>query len=98
MKIFKTLTEGQNCLVNVDGTIRRFDFFTTRAVCGLDPIQAEAAIRLELEEELSSKLLNSSGDFPEIVFGDSIEIDAETASHIPKSGCTWYPQDLSHVD
>lgn len=98
MKIFKTLIEGQNFLVKVEGAVQRLGFFTTRAVHGLNPTQAEVVIRQELKDELCSKVLNSQDDPPKIVFGEFIEIDAETASLIPKSGCTWYPQDPSHVN
>ena len=96
MKIFKTLIEGKNCLVNVEGTTRRLGFFTARTVYGLDPTQAEKAIRRKLEDELRSKILNNQDDPPEIIFGEFIEIDSETANHIPKAGCTWYPEDPFH--
>ena len=93
MKIFKTLIEGKNCCANIDGSIRRLGFFTTRTACGIDPAQAEETIRQQLDQELRSKILNSPDNPPESNFGKFIEIDSESASSIPKSGCTWYPQD-----
>ena len=96
MKIYRALAEGKNCWVDVDGTIRRLGFFTTRASRGLDSTQAEEPIRRKLEDELRSKILNDQDDPPEIIFGELIEIDTETARSIPESGCTWYPEDASH--
>lgn len=95
MKILKTLVEGKNCLVNVDGTIQRLGFFTTRTASGLDSTYAEDAIRRKLEQELCSKILNDQDDPPEIIFGQFIEIDTETAKSIPETGCTWYSEDTS---
>jgi hypothetical protein len=96
MKIFKVLLEGKNCQVNVEGTTQRLGFFTARTVYGLDSTQAEEAIRRKLEDELRSKILNNKDDPPKIIFDEFIEIDSETANHIPKAGCTWYPEDPSH--
>jgi len=96
MKILKTLIEGRNCLVNIDGTIQRLGFFTIRTASGLDSTEAEEAIRRKLEQELRSKILNHKDDPPEIIFGEFIEIDTESASSIPETGCTWYPEDTSH--
>jgi hypothetical protein len=96
MKIFKTLIEGKNCRANVDGSIRRLGFFTTRTACGINQRQAEETIRRQLDQELHSKILNSQDDPPEIIFGKFIEIDSESANDIPTAGCTWYPQDQSH--
>ncbi|CUS38041.1 hypothetical protein COMA1_40381 [Candidatus Nitrospira nitrosa] len=64
MKIFKTLIEGQNFLVKVEGAVQRLGFFTTRAVHELNPTQAEVVIRQELEDKLCSKVLNSQDDPP----------------------------------
>jgi hypothetical protein len=95
MKTFKTLIEGKNCCANVDGSIRRLGFFTTRTACGINPRQAEDTIRNQLDQELRSKILNSQDDPPEIIFGKLIEIDSESAKDIPTAGCTWYLQDQS---
>ena len=96
MKIFKTLIEGKNCWANFDGTTRRLGFFTTRVAYGLDVTQAEKTIRQKLDGELHSLLLNNQDDPPEIIVGKLTEIDSETASGIPDSGCTWYPEDSPH--
>ncbi|THJ17247.1 MAG: hypothetical protein CAF42_002375 [Nitrospira sp. CG24B] len=95
MKIFKTLIEGKNCYTNIDGSIRRLGFFTTRIACGIDPTQAEEKIRQQLDQELRSKILNNPDDPPEINFGKFIEIDSANAQSIALTGCTWYPQDSS---
>ncbi len=93
MQVF---VEGKNCRVDVDGTTRQLGFFTTRTTRGLDSTQAEKEIRRKLEHELRSKILNNHDNPPEIIFGEFIEIDSETASNIPKTGYTWYPKDPSH--
>ena len=92
MKFFKTLIEGKNCRVNIDGSIQRLGFFTTRIACGIDPTQAEQTIRQQLAQELRSTILNTPDDPPEITFGKFTEMDSESVHGIPRAGCTWYPQ------
>ena len=98
MKIYKALIEGKNFWANLDGTTRRLGFFTTRVARGLDATQAEEVIRQKLDEDLNSLLQNNEDDPPEIIVSELTEIDSETASSIPNAGCTWYPEDLPHLN
>lgn len=98
MKIYKALIEGKNCWANLDGTTRRLGFFTARVARGLDANQAEGVIRQKLDEDLYSLLQNNEDDPPEIIVSELTEIDSETASSIPNAGCTWYPEDIPHLN
>lgn len=93
MKIYKAIVEGRNCWANLDGTCKRLGFVTTRVAQGTDPAQAASTIERNLIEELRSILLNKPEDVPEITTGELCEIDEDTARGIPRTGCTWYPDD-----
>ena len=95
MSYYKIIIEGKNCWVNIDGTVRKLGFFTTRVGHASNASQAKEAVLLELSKELRSYLSNDSFDLPEITGDEITEIGLTEATEIPGAGFTWYQEDTA---
>ena len=66
MKKYKVLVRGANFLINLEGELKKFGFYTTVFVVGQDDEQAEqrAIALLRNDKEFRGSVLNESSDAP----------------------------------
>lgn len=74
MKKFRVLLSGENFLMNQEGAVKRFGFYTTRFVEALDKGEAErfAIESLRQHDQLREGVLNDHSD-PPMLFAEEID-------------------------
>lgn len=95
MKFYKTVIEGKNCFLKIEGREQQVGFFTTRVARGKEQSEAKTATLSQIERELKLKLTNSPGNPPEIAVIAMDEIDSGTAQSVANAGFTWYREDAA---
>ena len=86
------LIEGENLLVNLDGKLGRYGFFTSRLLCANDAADAEIKAFEIIKNELSPLVLNDLSDPPNMHASEILEIESFGEASVPGSGFTWYPE------
>ena len=94
---YKVLVRGQNFLLNVDGSVGKFGFFTTRFAEADTPAQAEetAILALRADSTLRSNTLNDEADTPMLFVEDIEELDSFDGITPPGAGFSFYREDAS---
>ena len=92
MKKFRVLVRGENFLLESEGAVKRFGFYTTRFVEALDKDEAErrAVESLRQEDRLRGGVLNDQSD-PPMLFAEEIdEISSFEAIEDRSPGLAFY--------
>lgn len=97
MNKYKVLVRGQNFLLNVDGSVGKFGFYTTRFMEADTPEQAEeTAIRaLRTDSTLRNDTLNDESDAPILFVEEIEELDSFDEVTLQGSGLSFYPDNTS---
>jgi hypothetical protein len=91
MKKFRVLMRGENLLLNIEGAVKRFGFYTTRFVEAWIRTKPSAVESLRQEDRLRGAVLNGQSD-PPMLFAEQItEISSlEAGEDGPPHGLVFY--------
>jgi len=93
MPAYRVMINGQNFLVEMDGRVAKYGFFTTRIVEAADPAAAEhAAVQMIREtQRLRDLVRNDPADPPVMDVTSIVELESgEAESREP--GFVWYEE------
>ena len=94
MSKYRVLINGQNLLLNLDGSPRKLGFYTTRFVDARNPEEAEdVAVELIREDAaLKGNVLNGRDD-PPMLYADEVEeIGVSDDDDSLGTGFSWYAE------
>ena len=94
MACYRVEINGQNFLIEMDGRLGRYGFFTTRFVEALDPVGAEnAAIqRIRETQHLRDSVRNSPDDRPVMDVTLIAELESFDGIANREQGFVWYEE------
>lgn len=93
-KKFKVLIHGKNYLIQLDGSTRKHDFYTTVFVEARNPEEAEsiAVDMLEKDPKLLNMCENNESDRPSLSVESTDEIASFKNCTIPRTGLVLYSE------
>jgi hypothetical protein len=94
MAAFRVMINGQNFLVEMDGRVAMYGFFTTRRVEAADPAAAEhAAVQMIRETQRVRDLVcNDPADPPVMDVTSIIELESGEEIESRETGFVWYEE------
>jgi hypothetical protein len=96
MKRFKVELHGENFLLNFDGELKKYGFYTTKFVKSENPQEAEknAIILIRQNPNLRDTILNENADRPTINLEEIKEVNClKFFSKKSTTDFTFYPED-----
>jgi hypothetical protein len=94
MSAYRVMINGQNFLVEMDGRLAKYGFFTARIVESPDPIAAEyAAVQMIREtQRLRDLVRNEPGDPPVMHVTSIVELESGDEIEDREPGFVWYEE------
>jgi hypothetical protein len=94
MPAYRVMINGQNFLVEMDGRVARYGFYTTRIVESPDPAAAEhAAVQMIRETQRLRDLVRNDPDDPPVMDVTSIvELETNDGVEDRQPGFVWYEE------
>lgn len=95
MRHFSVMLNGLNFLLETDGILKKYGFFTTRYVEALDEIEAEqrAVDLIRSDNDLKAAVRNPKDDPPQLRLDSISELSDFKDMHPPGEGYSFYPED-----
>lgn len=89
------MLEGKNFILELEGTIRKYGFYTTRFVEAENPEKAELyAVQLIKEDEKIRKNVKNPKSDPPMLFLEKLEeVSSFEGVKLPGTGYTFFPDD-----
>lgn len=97
MKNYRVVLEGKNFLLDLDGTVQKHGFFTTRYVQASDEEEAElnAVDLVRNDDQLLTAVKNEKTDPPMIYLDEIEELDSFEGIKVLGAGYSFYTDDGS---
>jgi hypothetical protein len=94
MPAYRVMIDGRNFLIEMDGRVAKYGFFTTRIVESPDPVAAEhAAVKMIREtQRLRDLVRNDPGDPPVMDVTSIVELESEEGIENREPGFVWYEE------
>lgn len=92
MPAYRVMIDGQNFLVEMDGRVAKYGFFTTRIVESPDPVAAEhdAVQMIRQTQRLRDLVRNDPGDPPVMDVTSIVEVVSGEEVESREPGFVWY--------
>lgn len=88
------MLEGRGFLMDMEGSVKKYGFFTTRYVEAENPEQAELkAIQLIREDQSITMAVKNEGSKPSIYLDSIAELESFEDVRLPGRGYTFFPDD-----
>lgn len=88
------MLEGRNFLLDIEGSVRKYGFFTTRYVEAENPEQAEMkAVQLIREDQSLKTAAKNEGSKPMIYLDSITELESFEGVRLPGTGYALFPDD-----
>jgi hypothetical protein len=95
MKKYRVMLEGRNFLLDMEGSVEKYGFFTTRYVEAENPEQAEIkAVQLIREDQSLKVAAKNEGSKPLIYLDSIVELESFEGVRLPGTGYSFFPDDL----
>ncbi len=94
VKKYNVMLEGRNFLLDIDSSVKKYGFFTTRYVEAENPEQAEMiAVQLIREDQKLKTATKNEGSKPMIYLYSITELESFEGVRLPGTGYTFFPDD-----
>ncbi|HID69598.1 MAG TPA: hypothetical protein EYP35_03860 [Desulfobacterales bacterium] len=93
MQKYNVFIEGTNFKIEIENTVQKCGFFTTRFVEANDPPSAEKQAMDFVREELQEIVLNDRENPPVMYIEKLDEIKTFGDNEVPGTGFTWFKDD-----
>ena len=94
MKKYSVMLEGRNFLLDIEGSVKKYGFFTTRYVEAENPEQAEIKAVQLIKEDRSLKMAAKNEGLKPMIYLDSItELMSFEGVRLPGTGYSFFPDD-----
>jgi ribosomal protein S27AE len=97
MKKYRVMLEGRNFLLDIEGSVKKYGFFTTRYVEAEDFQQAEMkAMQLIREDQVLKTATKNESSKPMIYLESITELESFEGLHLPGTGYSFFPDESDY--
>jgi hypothetical protein len=94
MKKYSVTLEGRNFLLDIEGSVKKYGFFTTRYVEAENAEQAEMkAVQLIRKDQSLKTTAKNEGAKPMVYLDSITELESFEGVRLPGTGYAWFPDD-----
>ena len=89
---YQVMLEGKNFLLNMEGSIKKYGFYTTRYLEANDPEDAKSkSVQMIREDKKLSNIISNKASDPPIIYLESVhELESFDGVELPGTGYAFY--------